>query len=205
MALGASMCLTWANLQVLLAFVMAPLLLSWSPLPCLLLVSPPRLAVPRHWRCKSPIGRQGVGGPLDRLYSSKPSELIGNARTRGTHGLGQYTWHTRKFIASKFVSCLDTSYNKHKHVLLNICIQFYNYQHPLRISLLKTCSEGTQFFIKRTFYSQDTFCKSCSTCHSSSVQCITCKAKRNMNSNIEKKSINTMRRLRHCLVISKMA
>jgi hypothetical protein len=54
----------------------------------------------------------------------------------------------------------ETSYNKHKHVLLNICIQFHNYQHPLRISLLKTCFKGIQFFIKRTFYSQDTFCKS---------------------------------------------
>jgi hypothetical protein len=50
--------------------------------------------------------------------------------------------------------------NEHSHVLLNICVQFHNYQHPLRISLLKTCSEGTQFFIKRTFYSQDTFYKS---------------------------------------------
>jgi hypothetical protein len=81
------------------------------------------------------------------------------ARTWGMHGLGQYTKHTQKFIASKFVSCSETSYNKHRHVLLNICVQFHNYQHPLRISLLKTCSEGTQFFIKCTFYSHDTFCK----------------------------------------------
>ena len=54
------------------------------------------------------------------------------------------------------------------HVLLNICIQLYNYQHPLKINLLKTCSEGTQFFIKRIFYSEDTFYKSNWTRHSSS-------------------------------------
>jgi hypothetical protein len=53
-----------------------------------------------------------------------------------------------------------TSYNEHNHILLNICVQFHNYQHPLRISLLKICFEGTQFFIKHTFYSQDTFYKS---------------------------------------------
>jgi hypothetical protein len=48
---------------------------------------------------------------------------------------------------------LETSYNKHSHVLLNICVQFHNYQHPLKISILKTCFKGTQFFIKCTFYS----------------------------------------------------
>jgi hypothetical protein len=118
---------------------------------------------------QEPIGRQGIGGPLDRLYSSKPSKLVGNAQIRDTHGLGQYTWYTWKFIALKFVSCSETSYNKHRHVLLNICVQFHNYHHPLRISLLKTCSKGIQFFIKCTFYTRDTFCKSSWTRHSSST------------------------------------
>ena len=63
-----------------------------------------------------------------------------------------------KYHFIKFL-CLETSYNEHSHILLNICIQFHNYQYPLRISLLKTCSEGTQFFIKYTFYSLDTFYK----------------------------------------------
>jgi hypothetical protein len=66
-------------------------------------------------------------------------------------------------------SCSETSYNKHSHVLLNICIRFHNFQNPLRISLLKTCSKGTPFFFQRTFYSQDTFYKSRWTRHSSSV------------------------------------
>jgi hypothetical protein len=62
----------------------------------------------------------------------------------------------------------ETSYNENSHVLLNICVRFHNYQHPLRISLLKTCSKGTPFFFQRTFYSQDTFYKSRWTRHSSS-------------------------------------
>jgi hypothetical protein len=64
-----------------------------------------------------------------------------------------------KYHFIKFL-CSETSYHEHSPVLLDICVQFHNYQHPLRISLLKTCSEGTQFFIKRTFYNQDTFYKS---------------------------------------------
>jgi hypothetical protein len=66
-------------------------------------------------------------------------------------------------------SCSETSYNEHSHVLLNICVRFHNFQNPLRISLLKTCSKGTPFFFQRTFYSQDTFYKSRWTRHSSSV------------------------------------
>jgi hypothetical protein len=66
---------------------------------------------------------------------------------------------------------LETSYNEHSHVLLNICVRFHNYRHPLRISLLKPCSEGIPFFIKRTFYSHDTFYKSRWTHHSSSGVC----------------------------------
>jgi hypothetical protein len=55
---------------------------------------------PWHRRCKSPIGRQGIGGPLDCLFSSKPSELVGDARTWGTHGFGAVSWECGSTVFS---------------------------------------------------------------------------------------------------------
>jgi hypothetical protein len=106
-------------------------------------------AAPWKWR------RNGEG--IERKWRANGEGEEGDEREDGN---GREASAKVGLLGKRREVAIETSYHEHSLVLLNICVQFHNYQHPLRISLLKTCSKGTQFFIKRKFYSQDTFYKS---------------------------------------------